>query len=488
MQLLIIAIDGMSPELVFSNLDDFPNLKKLCACGSFGAYDAYAYGYGSRDNWVSLYTGLTPQQHGVIGNLFRDTGRKPIVHDYLEQQPFWTMLNEKGISVGMWKGLVTTPPQKINGYMVGGEADFEIDGFRDPLHDVKPVFCAEDRELTRYILGSIDEAPMPKTPADFGLTWEEIFRQPSLVEEILTEDYFSDGLGYLEKELAYYASNIVNMQQHRPVNVLFFYTAVVDFLGHFQSHDPNKRILKEAVKLVDAFVGELLSTLRPDTCIVLSDHGIEALSDEFPNTPEDIQRESFGWRDKSVWLKNGQIVTRARNQAFLSGLHSLKGCFIMAGKNIRHQALKNMRTIDFYPTLLEYFGVKIPEDRNGFVLDIFRNKEIINQDRLLREDRIKRERIWLIQNMEVPEFNRIINEVFLSHRFADIRVYCEDKYASIFRGNQRVKEVKSIQSFNYTDLGFVDQVITGYRNLITKEIRPLYLLDLAPNPERKVSG
>lgn len=73
MKLMIIGIDGLPPDILFANIDLFPNIKKLCDNGIKCEYDAYAYGYGSRDNWISLYTGLDPKQHGTINNEYKDT-------------------------------------------------------------------------------------------------------------------------------------------------------------------------------------------------------------------------------------------------------------------------------------------------------------------------------------------------------------------------------------------------------------------------------
>ncbi|OCL27614.1 hypothetical protein U472_03420 [Orenia metallireducens] len=477
MKLLIVGVDGMPPEILFGNLSEFPNMKKLCMSGAYGDYDAYTYGYGSRDNWLSLYTGLTPQQHGVIGNTYSDTKRKPRREDYEDKSPFWDKLNEKDISVGMWNGLVTTPSKNIKGYMISGEPNFEIDGAEDPLADVNPVFCEEDKDLKKYIIGEIDRPPMPKSPEEFGYTWEEILEDYSLADKILKDDYFIECVDYLEGELEFYKNNIINMQKNNPVDILFFYTAIVDFIAHFQMHDQTDEVMKKSLKLIDQFIGEVLDELAPEKIIVMSDHGLKSLASFFPNTSIEIQKEAFGWKDKSVWLKNGQIATRARNQAFLTGIHSLKGSFIIAGEGIKKDKIGEMRTVDFYPTLLEIFDIEIPKDRQGFVLDIFSNKEIINKDKLLTKDKIKRENIAIIQNIEVPEFNRVINEVFLDNRFANITVFSEEKYKNIFLDNPRVEEVKLMKDFklNFKEFQDYDKLFIAYRNKTTGEFKYLEL-------------
>ncbi|WP_408955687.1 alkaline phosphatase family protein [Natroniella sp. ANB-PHB2] len=471
MKLLILGIDAMDPDVIFNNLNKLPNIKNLVSKGCYGDYDAYAYGYGSSDNWISLYTGLTPKQHGIIGNILRVYDRTPRREDYADKKPFWELLNKKGVTVGLWKGLNTTPTRKIDGYMIGGEPNYEIDNQNDPLGSAKPLFCEEDKKLKEYISGNIENPPMPRKAQDFGFSWDELLENPDLINQILTDDYFEECVDYLKKELNYYKDNIINMQEHRPVDLLFFYTAIIDFLAHFQMHAPKKRVIIEAYKVVDNFIGEMIEKLNPNNIIVMSDHGIKALADFFPNTSTKIQKESFGWRDKSIWLENGQIITKARNKGIMSGIHAIKGSFIATGEDIKPSKLEEMRTIDFYPTLLELFDIKVPKGREGYVLDIFKDKEIINKEKLLTKDKIKRENIAIIQDMEVSEFNRVINEVFLDHRFAKITIFGEEKYKNIFSGNPRIDDFIIVDDFelDFKELEEYDKVFISYRNRMTDQ-------------------
>ncbi|MEL5900047.1 alkaline phosphatase family protein [Clostridium sporogenes] len=472
---MIFGIDALTPKLVFENLELFPNIKKLCENGMYGDYDAYAYGYGSSDNWISLYTGLTPKQHGVIGNTYKDTGRPARREDYEGEKPFWNLLNAEGIKVGMWKGLNTSPPKKINGYMISGEPNFELDWKSDPLANIKPIFCNEDKELKKFIIGDIDRPPMPKTPEDFGVTWEALLKDNSIAKTVLKKDYFHEGVEYFEKELTFYGKNIINMQKNNPVDMIFFYTPIYDFIAHFQQHDTSKEELLTAIKIVDNFIGMILSELVTENVILMSDHGIEALADNFPNTPINIQKEAFGWSDKSIWLEDGQIVTKGRNLAFLSGIHSLKGTFIISGDKIQRGKIENMRTVDFYPTILELFDIKVPENREGFVLDIFKNKVIINKDKLLNQEKIKPKNIAIIQDIEVSEFNRIINEVFLSNRFCNITIVGEEKYKNIFNANLRVNKFRIVENMriDFRELSSYDSIYISYRNNKTKQFECL---------------
>lgn len=478
MKLLVIAIDALPPDVLFKNIDEFPNIKKMVDSGTSSSYDAYAYGYGSNDNWLSLYTGLEPKEHGCIGNNFRNTGKLPNIQDYIHLNPFWKILNDKGIKVGMWKALSTTPPVKIQGYMISGEEDFELPDNKNEFANNDMMFCKEDECIKKYIVECINEnIPTPKTPMDFGYSWDDVFEDNSLAEEILDSDYFQEGKIFLQKQLDCYEKNIINMQKNNPVDVIFYYTSILDYIQHFVAYDPDRKEVKRCIKIIDKFVGKLINKLKPENVIIISDHGIRSLAEHFPNTPMNIQKEAFGWRDNSIWLKNGQIVAKSRINAFMSGIHDYKGTFIINGNKIKSKKLYNMRTIDFYPTVLEMFDILIPEDRRGYVLDIFRDKEITNKNRVLYDENISRDKIAIIQTIEIPEFNRTVNEVFLDNRFAHITVFGEEKYRNIFKANERINDFIPINDVNIDVeiLKVYKRIYISYRNLATKEFKYLQI-------------
>uniref|UniRef100_UPI002580695A alkaline phosphatase family protein n=1 Tax=Lysinibacillus sp. UBA6686 TaxID=1946776 RepID=UPI002580695A len=131
MKLLVVGIDALMPDILFENINEYPTLKKLVGTGAAGNYDGYVYGYGSHDNWVSMYTGLSPEENQIVSGKFQPENRLPRLYDYSHRETIWRVLNDHGYKVGMWKGLVTAPPEAINGYMVSGELPFD-DYYNDP--------------------------------------------------------------------------------------------------------------------------------------------------------------------------------------------------------------------------------------------------------------------------------------------------------------------------------------------------------------------
>lgn len=471
MELLILGIDALDARIVKNNIDLFPNMKSLIDKGVFADYRAYAYGYGSNDNWMSIYTGLTPKKDEA-NKIFKNGF--PTIDDYNGHNPLWEMIEKQGKKISLWKLLMISPGKKLKGYTVSGEVDFEIKEYRSRYWDFDPVFIEEEKYLEKYLeKEKLGEPELPKKIEEYGYTWDELKENTALAEKILDTPYFAEGIfEFLKKECDLYSKNIVNINKIRPVDVLFYYTSTLDAFQHFQLYDKSKTAIKQAIRVVDEFIGKLVSELNPKKVIVLSDHGQSSLSEALPNVPEDIQREAFGWTDNSIWLSDGTIVSKARVKSFLSGIHDVNATFIAAGEGIKHKELKDMRTLDIYPTLLEMFDIKVKDDREGYVVDIFKDKKIINKDRFLEEEKIVYKKIAIIQNIDVPKFNNVINEVFLDNRFSEITVFSEEKYAPIFKGNPRVNHIKIMKDRNLSkeDLLEYEEVFIAYRNNMTDDI------------------
>lgn len=456
-KILIIGIDALIPDLVFNNLNRFPTIERLCKSGAYGAYDAYCYGYGSHDNWLSLYTGLTPKQHGTRDNLCLSTGGYTLSDDYKHLDPFWTQMNNQGLSVGLWRPIVTSPPQDIDGYMLCAEPQTERVSSK-PSH-IHLEYHPKMKHLAEQLEGNLIIQPLPNTPDELGYSWDTLRKNTDLSDRVIVDDYYKEGTEYFNDEMEYFERNIIKIQSSHPVDVLFYYTATLDLIQHFQVHEKSKNQILLCIDALDKFVNNLQRSLNPESIILFSDHGTKAFSEFFPNTPIDIQKEAFGLRDKSVWLSNGEIVTEARNGAPLMGVHSLKGTFIGSGPQFKHTKIENMRTVDFYPTLLEMLNIPIPADRTGYIVDIL-DKEILNSSHVFPVPLPQGPQIAILQTEEVAKLNSTINEVFLDNRFSQLTVIGQEKYRHVFLANPRVANFESVQgnSLSKTALEGFDKV------------------------------
>lgn len=472
MKVLVLGIDALDPRLILENIKLFPNMKEMIETGVGGPYAGYAYGYGSYDNWTTLYTGLDPKEHEVINNKFKNI-KKPIIDDILDKKPFWEVLNEGGLSVGVFNACVTTPAVSIEGYMASSDRKSRFSDNIEEGEVLTPVFNIKDRHLQKYLKGELKFPERPKSPEDYGYTWEDIKADNDIIKEILSKDnYYESGLYYLEHVLDFLADNMKILEDKSPVDVMWVYTEALDTLQHFQSYAKNKRIIIEAMKKVDEFIGRVREELKPENIIVLSDHGISSIGSMLKHEDMEIQKEAFGWRDKSFWINSETIVSMARNEGIISGMHDYKGTFLVAGEGIRTTSMPEMRSIDFYPTLLELCNVKVPEERKGYILDILDKEEYVNEK--LRYQEQCKKKIALIQNLDVNLFNTVINETFLANRFAELVLYCEKKYESIFNENKRIDKVIGVDQIENLMLNDeYDLVVIGYHNIYFNKVLPL---------------
>lgn len=474
MKVLVLGIDALDPRLLLKNIELFPFMREIIQQGVGGAYEAYAYGYGSSDNWTTLYTGLEPKVHGIRNNQFKGI-RKPVTNDLLDKEPFWKVLNEAGLTVGVINGRITYPPVNINGYMASSDRGGK---FLDSIGEgevLTPIFNEENRELQKYLKGDIMFPERPRGVEEYGYIQEDLKEEDKIIRKIFEQDnYYEAGLNYLENTLEFFLDNMKILECKKPVDVMWIYTEALDMLQHFQSYAKNKRIIIEAMQKIDKFIGKVKEDLKPDNIIVVSDHGISNIADMLKHDDIEVQREAFGWRDRSFWIDKDTVVSMARNEGFMSGVHDYQGTFLISGKDIKSiSTFNNMRSIDFYPTLLELCNVKVPGNRKGYVIDILNKSEYVNEK--LRYKEGEKKRIVLIQNLDVNFFNTVINETFLENRFSELTLYCEKKYESIFLQNERLSKVIGVE--NVLDIIIdekdYDEMVIGYHNVYFNRILPL---------------
>lgn len=474
---LIVAADSVEPSIIFKQPDLFPTLKQMIEQGASASYSAYVQkgyvgSYTSEQNWASIYTGLTPKEHQINPYFSRGERRRPEMRDFDTLNPFWKVLNEHGLSVGLWSADSCFYPVSIDGYVIS--ADYQV--IESPVQNRnasrKIQTCEKDMHLLSCLAGTPPDRLYPKTLSQQGYTFEQLRQDPDLAEEAILRYHFQDALPNFEAELSYWFEAMKKAQHQNPVDVLYLYTPTTDLIAHCCMCADNHPVLLKAYQLLDRFIGKLADELKPETTVFLSDHGQQNFKDLILCSDPDVQREAFSSRDEVLWLKNGYLCFEAHNGALLFTAHALKGTFIAAGNGIRHTLISEMRTLDIYPTLLELFGIPVPENRSGYVMDIF-NRPAQNEQKLLNPERIKRRSIALVQTHGVSWMDIIINELYIENRFADITLVGEEKYREIFLGNPRIFGFLPFEQFH---AGGFDEVYCGMYNESSREIRHIKIM------------
>jgi len=450
---LIVGADSVAPNIIFQKKALFPNLSRMIDNGVSAAYSAYVQkgfngSYSSEQNWASLYTGLEPLEHQINTHFSRGEERRPQMKDFDGLHPFWKVLNDNGYSVGLWAADNCVSPIPIDGYVISTKYEMIATPQAERKSPRTLEVCEKDREFASRIMK--EEPPYrlyPKTLEQQGYSFEEMKRDAALAEEAIRKYHFQDSIDNFKQELEYWFSAMKRAQRENPVDVLFFYTPTTDLIAHCCMYCEDNPVLLEAYRLLDEYIGDFVKEFMPEMTIFVSDHGQQNFNELIKCSNSEIQKEVFASRDEVIWLKNGYIAFQAYNGALLFTAHALKGTFIAMGKGIKKGiALEEMRTVDFYPTLLEMFEVPVPCMRKGFVLDVF-EREMVNENKRLLENKIAYDSIALIQTGRVSETDIVINELYNDNRFAQITVVGEGRYRDIFENNPRVFAFVSYEDF-----------------------------------------
>jgi len=455
LKLLIIAADSVEPSIIFNHRELFPNLTKMINSGASLTHSAYVQkgyndSYSSAQNWASIYTGLTPKAHEINTNLVRGEKRRPQMKDFDILMPFWKVFNENNLSVGLWNADSCIVPEEINGYVVstlynGISTPTEIRTCERELQ-----ISEKDKDFIRAILTKNPPAfVFPKTLKQQGYRFEELKVNNKLAEEAIKKYHYEEGVELFEEDLKYWFEGIKKAQKERPVDIQFFYTGLPDLIAHFCMYCDNNSTLLEVYRILDQYIGELIEDLEPERIVFLSDHGQQNFSEIVKCSDPVVQKEAFAAKDEVIWLDNGYIVFEAHNGALLFTAHAIKGTFIAAGKGIKKTIIEDMRTLDIYSTILEMLDIKIPENRQGLVQDIF-SKKIVNINKVLDQKHHKKATA-LLQTHAANIMDIVINEVYLEDRFRSITLVGEERYREIFLNNPRVERFIPFEQFHYKE-------------------------------------
>lgn len=478
MKAFIIGADAVEPSVIFQNPQMFPNIAKMIDVGASASYSAYVqkgYGgsYSSEQNWSSIYTGLAPQEHGITTHCVRGEKRRPEMRDFNELEPFWKALNQKGWRVGLWAADNCANPVEIDGYCVSARYEMIETPDENRMSPRELQICQKDKRVEKYLAGEVPPRLYPKTLQQQGYEYSQLLRNRELAQQAVRDYHFQDAIPNFEMELAFFFDSMRKVQRANPVDVLFWYTVTTDLIAHCCMCDDNNDVLLEAYRLLDRYIGEFVEEFHPEITVFLSDHGQQNFKDLVQCSDEEIRREAFAAREEVLWLENGYIAFQAHNGALLFTAHALKGVFIAAGDGIRHTCVEGMRTVDIYPTLLEMFGIEVPQNRSGYVMDIF-SRPVKNAEKLLDPAKVKRKSIALIQTHAVNVTDIILNELYIANRFADITLVGQEKYREIFQSNPRVTYFIPFENFNAQ---LFDEIYCGIADENSKLIRHMKIFE-----------
>src|ERR1700693_510786 len=117
-RVVVVGVNGMELDVICPLLlkGDLPNLAKVIKNGAYGKLRTVNAPNCPRV-YSTMFTSTQPEEHGVTG--FLVGGITANTH-MLKQEPIWSVVSKKGVSVGMANVPATFPVMPVNGYMISG--------------------------------------------------------------------------------------------------------------------------------------------------------------------------------------------------------------------------------------------------------------------------------------------------------------------------------------------------------------------------------
>ncbi len=293
MNILIIGIDGASPDLIgrWAAAGHLPNLSRLIDGGAWGPLESTIPPMTS-PAWPSFATGRFPAGHGVFDFVSARAGHFNVVNATAIRAPtLWEILSMHGRRVGVINVPVTYPPRPVNGFMLTGLLSPTGAQISYPANLLAPF-------AERYRV-------MPTVQYKPGC-------EHALLADL--HDLIDIRTRFAVRLLA----------QHRPDFAMVHFLAT-DIAQHalwrfidpdhpeYTPDNPFRDAVLEVYRHIDAAIGQLLALIDDDTTVlVMSDHGFGPLHGV-------INLNMLLWQEGLLHIKRDPL-TRLRAWMFRRGL------------------------------------------------------------------------------------------------------------------------------------------------------------------------
>ncbi len=270
LRLLVLGMDGAT----FDVLDrlELPAFRALEAEGARADLHS-AEPMFSPLLWTTLSTGRSPEAHGIHG--FR------VRADDCRAARLWEPMQAAGLRVGIYKWLVTWPPQEVRGFMVPAWLAPAPDTWPPDLSFVKEIELSRRLERTR-VAARRSAGILAWEGSRHGLRWSTLvaaaryavgawraapeWRQleGQHLRTRMDRDVFVWALHAYRPDVATFTDYATDAAQHRA-------------WGAWAAGAPGGEALVAAYVQADGILGDLRHLAPSARVVVISDHGFEAL-------------------------------------------------------------------------------------------------------------------------------------------------------------------------------------------------------------------
>lgn len=333
-KILIIGLDGASwpvlTNLMARNL--LPNLQNFVIKGVSGPLQSLPV-TASPIVWTTIASGKTPEKHGVTEFI--------VTSKAVKTKRIWDIVEDFGMSVGMYGWLVTYPVKKVNGFMVPCWLTTSPQAHPDELAFIKTMELAykgKHKVSLGQLLSAFFAALKWQVPVMtlFSLCGKMI--KKIVLRQLSETDYWRTRDLTLSLHMHLFEKIF---QRFRPEFSAVVLTEIDNICHRYWKYfepekyhdiprtDVNKfaNVIPAMYQRADDFIGRILQDVDEDTTvIVLSDHGFQALTTPQRLDPQVVlagtpfqNRFRFWYIGAEVFLKalDGSAQTRQELLVFL---------------------------------------------------------------------------------------------------------------------------------------------------------------------------
>jgi predicted AlkP superfamily phosphohydrolase/phosphomutase len=360
---VVLSVNGMELDVIRPLLLEgkMPNLSAVIKKGAYGKLRTVSAPNCPRV-FSTMFTSTKPEENGVTGFI---VGGITANTNMLKEEPIWSMLSKKGVTVGMANVPATFPVMPVNGYMISGM-------LTRGKNCEDGVLCApklSEVEGGDAVYPASMKAELLKNVGDFYIDCE---RMPSADDlkghETAVIDAWLSKIQLIRDQQTQLFDYLL---EHHPTDFTWLGQSCEDRTGHWlypiapynAGYNPKiNGVRTEAFPdqyiAFDKVLGAVLKHVDDNTYIIIvSDHGIKPLR-EFEET------------DPHAHMDHEKTTPVIAKHDFADG-DDVPGSFFAMGPGIKHD-LRLMgfeaSVYDIAPTILHIYGIEQPAQMHGHVL------------------------------------------------------------------------------------------------------------------------
>jgi len=362
-KVIMIGVNGMEWDVLRPLLlqHELPNLGSVIDRGAYGKLRTVSAPNCPRV-YCTLFTSTQPEEHGVTGFL---VGGVTANSHMLKEEPFWSMLSKKGVTVGMANVPATFPVMPVNGYMVSGM-------LTRGKNCEDGVLCAP--KLSEVEGGDAVYPPALKSEllskvGDFYIDCERMPGAEDLKgHETEVINHWLDKVQVIREQQTKLFDYLLTSHK---TDFTWVVQSCEDRTGHWlypiapynAGYNPKINAVRpdafpNQYIAFDKVLGSILKHVDANTYLfIVSDHGIKPLRE-------------FEDKDPMAHMDHEKTTPVIAKHDFADG-DEVPGSFIAMGPNIKHLRLMGLEAsvYDVAPTVLYLYGIDQPPQMRGRVLN-----------------------------------------------------------------------------------------------------------------------